>query len=230
MKNSIMDAFDSVHMSDECTQKIKTAMMNKTVPSHTRTLRRIAAAAACLLAVLMVIGSPAMAIAKEAAEELVSKIAAEMGITTIQSSYVSDDGNYVAIQGTTEEGHNIGGGSYNTGTTPTWLKEADGRLYFCGNGEMIDITDLISYEEAFTYIYTDDAHITHYIAVGGEYTGDLADFRTGWTELFRYEHKPGIDPVDGTENWIGGYGAHFGDPAYEWYVEALADFETPWSE
>ena len=47
------------------------------------------------------------------------------------------------------------GGKLSGSTEPFWLREEDGRLYFTGDGQKIDITDIISEESPFLYTWED---------------------------------------------------------------------------
>ena len=243
MEKKLTEAFDSLRMDDACAEKIEQAMLNRTHrPSPIRPILRTAAAA-CLVLVMVVAlaGNPIVAQAMENVEEEIAQILAEVkayfGYTEVASHYVSDDRSYVAVTGTItdkESGETMSGmsSSYDTGTTPQWMEETDGRLYFTGNGEHIDITDLISYDVPFTYIYTDAKQVTHYIAIGGVYDDPEKAYSIGWFEFFRNAPDSGEVFQEGADRWIGGYGAHFSDPDtdidYGWYTTAMKEMEIPW--
>lgn len=67
------------------------------------------------------------------------------------------------------------------------LSEKDGRLYYLGDDEPKDITDLISMDTPFIVTYENEGSgLTHYIAVGG----DVASGKYGYAEMFMlYERK-----------------------------------------
>lgn len=87
----------------------------------------------------------------------------------------------------------------------------DGRVYFIANAENVDITDLISMETPYTYIYTDQKRITHYIAIGG--TADCL----GWSEML---HKDWDELLTG---YLGALDHNHQDEeghVYEWWSKA----------
>lgn len=73
---------------------------------------------------------------------------------------------------------------YNTLTHSPFTDYENGRVWFVANGENLDITELFSEEEPFTYIFTDSNFMEHYIAIGGtpENIGYLEMLHTSWEE------------------------------------------------
>lgn len=82
----------------------------------------------------------------------------------------------------------------------------DGRVYFVANGEYIDITDTFSEEEPFTYIFTDQYYIVHYIAIGG------TPESIGYLEMCHKEWDPSL------YGGLGGFSAnHWSNETQEYY-------------
>ena len=107
---------------------------------------------------------------------------------------------------------------------PIWLTVERDRLYFVGDGEKLDITDLISEETPFTYIIggTETAGRKTYIAVGGNWP-DI-----GYFEVYR-NYEPGMGDHEG---WGDGYGVgHWDNEKDEerpWYSAAQEILGTPY--
>ena len=108
---------------------------------------------------------------------------------------------------------------------PVWLTEERGRLYFIGDGEKLDITDLISRDTPFTYIIggTETAGRKTYIGVGGDYPN------FGYFYVYR-DYEPGMNE---TEGWLDGAGAgHWDneqDQQYPWYTAAHEKLGSPYA-
>lgn len=109
------------------------------------------------------------------------------------------------------------GAFYDTDRHTPWTTFANGRVVFSANGESFDITDRFSETEPFTYIYTDQYYITHYIAIGGtaENPGYLEMCKASWC----------TDPVEGN---LGGFGVNTwnneADVRCEWEQKAKETF------
>ena len=107
---------------------------------------------------------------------------------------------------------------------PVWLMMEHDRLYFIGDGEKLDITDLISEETPFTYIIggTETAGRKTYVAVGG----DWPNF--GYFEIYR-DYEPGMGAHEG---WLDGSGVgHWDNEKDEerpWYTAAQEKLGTPY--
>ena len=190
--------------------------------------RRFAAAAACLVLVAACIAVPVMAGATNMFDDFLAKMIEDSEFDEIEEvKHLSS--NHVVVKD--KDGST---GSFSVAGPADFLEESDGRLYFTANGEHIDITDKISYEEPFIYIYTDEEQIIHYIAVGGVYDPDPTKIGHGWQEYF--QNAPGTEPFDPTseDGWIGGHGHNHIDvdteTEYPWSVKALEEFDTPWND
>lgn len=104
-------------------------------------------------------------------------------------------------------------------TEPVNIK--DGRMYFVVNNENIDITDLVSTEEAFQYEYSDDENITHVWFVG----------------LLEKEHPEHYGYAEYLKNesgeWVAGYSARVNTEAdghtdAQWLENAKELNRIPW--
>ena len=107
---------------------------------------------------------------------------------------------------------------------PIWLTVERDRLYFVGDGEKLDITDLITENIPFTYIIggTETAGRKTYVAVGGDYPN------FGYFEVYR-DYEPGMGDHEG---WLDGSGAgHWDNEKNEerhWYTVAKQELGTPY--
>lgn len=198
----------------------------KRKPSH-GAWRRFATAAACLVLVAACIAVPVMAASTDIFDEFLAKMIEDIELEIEEVKNLGS--NIVAVKD--EDGHT---GTMSVAGPADFLEESDGRLYFTANGEHIDITDKISYEEPFIYIYTDEEQIIHYIAVGGVYNPDPTRIDHGWLEYF--QNAPGTEPFDShsEDGWIGGHGHNHinvdTETEYPWSVKAMIEFDTPWTE
>ena len=107
---------------------------------------------------------------------------------------------------------------------PVWLMIERDRLYFVGDGEKLDITDLITESIPFTYIIggTETAGRKTYVAVGGDYPN------FGYFEVYR-DYEPGMGDHEG---WLDGSGVgHWDNEKNEerhWYTVAQKALGTPY--
>ncbi|MBQ3503472.1 MAG: hypothetical protein IJA75_02055 [Oscillospiraceae bacterium] len=230
MEQKLMDAFDALHMDERCANKVENAMSRRIGTQTTvRPLwRSIAATVACLMLVAVCIAVPALAGTQDIFDEFLAGMI-ERGELSEIAEVENLRSNFAAIKD--QNGYT---GTLSLAGPADWLEEQDGRLYFTANGEHIDITDKISYEEPFTYIYTDDEQIIHYIAVGGVYDPDPTKTDHGWCEYF--QSAPGTEAYEpnAEDGWIGGYGHNEIDcdidKQYPWSVKAMEEFDTPWND
>lgn len=249
MEKRLIEAFDQVTMPEACEQRIEARLRKKpeTALRHVAApvaeargswLAPVAAMLALVLAVGMIL--PRM---QQAPEQL-----AEMPTEELQEGDVVDgrvwefEGGAVTV--TKGERYRQGGfseGSYDTAYMPTWLSEQDGRLFFIPEGikgDKMDITDLISTEEPYTYIYTDEDGIIHYLAVGMLHEGPFVSIEEsiGFACWFRDAAEMEAALAEGKDNfhagWITGYGSgHWNnetDSEFGWYSKALETMDIPW--
>ena len=228
MDHKIAQAFAELKMSDECTEKIEKTMAQHRVV-HRCTLRAVTSLAACVALAVLVLSNAQVVQALEELMEEVNATVTSLFIpgATVEEYYEFEGGNLIIEQGKTAEGKPYGAGEYKTGSIPSWLLEENGRLYFTGNGEHTDVTDLISEETPFTYVFTDADRIRHYIAIGGVYgTGETALDKVGWSEWMQKA------PYDMT-SWLGGYTTGQYDAKTDsdraWLEKAKDIMDIPWS-
>lgn len=229
MEQKLTDAFRSVHMDQECSEKIEKAMKRKTeTPAPVRPQwRRVAAAAACLMLAAATIAIPTIAESINLFQQAITEQIERGEIINVTEIKELDNGFIVYKY---DNGHS---GTFSAATTVDWLKESDGRLYFTANGEYIDITDKISYDDPFTYIYTDEAQIVHYLAAGGVYDPDPLKCDYGWLEYFQNASGTEAFSPEAGDGWIGGHGHNHVDcdtyTEYPWSVKAMIEFDSPWT-
>lgn len=244
MEKRIQDAFDQVTMPDACVKKIEARLGSpapasgprytaEPTPVHTRQgwMTGIAAAAVCLALMLAALGTlpqentpqltevPTTAVteATDAAEETlpVYDEATLQAIQALEQGFVYTEGKTI---------YSIGPNAENVDTKYTdpkghspFTEYIDGRVYFVSNGENLDITDLFSEDEPYTYIYTDSRLLTHYIAIGGtpEHIGYLEMVQASW------DSSPGGFICGGSTNtWNSEAEARYG-----WETKAKEIFE-----
>ena len=106
---------------------------------------------------------------------------------------------------------------------PAFARMVNGRLYFLGNHEKIDITDLIAEDAPYYYRYVDEYGLTHDMVVG--YSGNIENY--GIYEFIWEE-------VAGTRDWVTGTGRNFMDieteNRYPWVDIVWEDLGIPWSK
>lgn len=200
MKKQVVEAFDSVTMPASCEEKILIALTKeRPVKTYQKRLGTVAAAFAAALIMLFAISPKARA----AVEGWVVK-------------YVFPESDLTVLEGTDANGDKYSVISVDT-EAPSFAELRDGRLYFTGNGENLDITEEIKQDEPFFYTYIDDYGLTHYLAVG--YNGSLDNFGI-------YEFL--WDVQDG---WVGGTGRNFLEKdmtSYPWVDIVWEELDIPW--
>ena len=208
MKQEIVNAFDNVTMSAACEQRIRRAMAEKTPGKTMPTLKRLGAAvtAFALMLTMVLCLSPE---ARAAADRVVKYFFPGSDITVYEET--DADGNTVGITCVDTE-------------APSFAELRDGRLYFVGNGENLDITDQITEEKPYYYTYIDSYGLTHYMAVG--YSGTIENY--GIYEFIREVKEGQLD----REGWVTGSGRNFLNMAtetcYPWVETLWQDLNIPW--
>lgn len=214
MERKVYDFFEGEAMPEDCVRKIETQMAHH--PKPMIQWRRFAAAAAVLVLMLAVFNADSIcaqadSILDEIANALKPEVAQELDKDV---GKVEDDviNGYSHLQ------------SSNNGASVSWgggnfVTVKDGRLYFTGNGEHIDITDLCSMEEAYIYpLYSGNGTI-HYLCVGGtpdnygyyEFVYDLNDGEYPW------KTGAGFNPKDPSKDWA----------PYGWCVDVKETLDHP---
>ena len=187
--------YDSVHMPKECEDRILNTI------SAPRRKFRPAAAVAAVLALVLVLGmSPTV---RAAVEDWITTRFPGLDLTIQQR--------------TTEEGIEEMIVSIDT-EVPTFAYAENGRLYFTGNGENLDITDEITEEKPYFYTCEDDRGYEIYFVVG--YDGTIENFGT-----YEFIRKDG--------QWFTGSGRNFlssqvEGQAYPWVKVVWDTLSIPW--
>lgn len=208
MKDRVKDMFEQVTMPEATEEKIRQAMTEGRKPSR-RIFRNIARPAATLAAMLALI--------------LAISPTARAAVSDWVLKYVFPESGISVYEQTDENGDVIGIVAVDT-EAPPFAEVRNGRLYFTGNGEEIDITDQITEEKPYYYTYVDDYGLTHFLVVG--YSGTIDNF--GIYEFMR-EEKEGQQDWEG---WSNGTGRNFLDPEtetrYPWVDVVWEDLNIPW--
>ena len=203
MKEQVRDMFSEITMPEETEQKVLAAMSRRRKKPQTPFVRSIATLAAVLALVILV--SPT---ARAAVENWVVKYFFPGSDLTI---YEQKDtgGNVVGIAGVVDT------------DAPPFARMVNGRLYFLGNNEKIDITEEITEEKPYFYTYVDDYGLTHAMAVG--YSGTIENY--GIYEFIWEE-------TGGERDWVTGTGRNFlsneTDTRYPWVDIVWKELDVPW--
>lgn len=203
----VKDMYEQIHMPEETQQRIRTAMARRQKPRQVTLWKRAAAMAAMVVLVLCL--SPTVRAAVEG--WVVKYVFPDSGMTFYEQK--DENGEITGVMGVDTE-------------SDGFAQYRDGRLYFTGNGEHLDITEEIREDAPFYYTYVDDYGLTHYMAVG--YSGSLENF--GIYEFIR-EVAEGQTSAEG---WVGGSGRNFLDPdtetRYPWVDLVWEHWNIPWSK
>lgn len=202
MKEDVKEMFAQITMPEAAEERIRTAMARKSRSTH-RPVWKKAAAFAVMLALVLVLSPTARA----AMEDWVVKYFFPGSDITIYEK-TDANGNVVGITGVDTE-------------APPFARIVNGRLYFFGNNEEIDITDEITEESPYFYTYVDDYGLTHAMAVG--YSGSIENY--GIYEFI-------WEDVNGQRDWITGTGRNFlsieTETRYPWVDIVWEHLDIPW--
>lgn len=233
MKDTIRSAFVEFTMPQACEDQVLNALhKNKKRTVSRPNYLRIGTVAACLIAFVLLLGSPTVVEALENAITAALGKTVETNEETTVITYESPDGKFYDESMYDQHGNMIiGHGGNNLTVTPEWYTERDYRVYFTGNGEYIDVTDLIDLDTPFTYTYTDSGGIIHYICIGGVYDPDPDKSNVGYAEW--YYDPDFVDSVHGIQgHWIGGYCDNYWDKDtgtdWLWLQKAKQEMGIPW--
>lgn len=250
MEKRLTDAFDQVTMPEACAKKIETrlsAMPDTASRYQAKPLQEsrcsFLAPLAAMLALVLALGlfwKPAESqVFTEPSQPTQTETSlmekAQMQKELIEKELMEKEQSYRFRDSGLRitEGKNQVEAEVNTGAVPQWLKETDGRLYFVGNGEEIDITDQISMDEPFTYAYTDTGGIRLHIAVGRLDDEPYVSIQqsVGWAVWYR-DMNEAEDGMQFT-GWIGGTSSghwnNTADEEYGWHETAQRLLDIPWS-
>ena len=203
MKDQIRDMYEQTTMPQETEQRIRAAMAKDIKRAGSTYWKTAATAAAVLLMVLLI--SPQ---ARASVEGWVVKYFFPGSDLTIYQK-TDAQGNVTGIMASVDT------------EAPAFAQIVDGRLYFLGNGERIDITDEIAEDAPYFYTYVDTYGLTHAMAVG--YSGSIGNF--GIYEFIWEE-------ADGVRDWITGSGRNFFSSEtgtrYSWVDLVWQQLNVPW--
>lgn len=201
MKDQIRDMFEQTTMPRDTEMRIRAAM-DRRQPAKSRWKPAVTAAA--VLAMLLLISPQARA----AVEGWVMKYVFSGSDLTIYQQ-TDPQGNVTGIMATVDT------------EAPAFAQIVDGRLYFLGNGENLDITDEIAEDNPFFYTYVDNYGLTHAMAVG--YSGSIENY--GIYEFI-------WEDVDGQRDWVTGSGRNFlsseTETRYPWVDLVWQELNVPW--
>ena len=197
------DMFAGITMPEETERKVRAAMDTGARRQKRPILPTVAALTAMLAAVIML--SPA---ARAAANQWMVKYFWPDSDITIYE--VKDpDGEVEATVAVVDT------------EAPAFARVVNGRLYFLGNGQKIDITDQIKEDAPYYYTYVDEYGMTHEMVVG--YSGSLENF--GIYEFIWKEEA-------GEKVWTTGTGRNFlsndTGTRYPWIETVWEHLDIPW--
>ena len=203
MKEQVRVMFSEITMPEETEKRIQTAMEQHARKAGKPVWRTLATAVAVLALVLVI--SPR---ARAAVEDWVVKyFFAGSDLTIFEQT--DESGNVTGIAGVVDT------------EAPPFARLVNGRLYFLGNNEKIDITEEITEEKPYFYTYVDDYGLTHTMAVG--YSGTIENY--GIYEFIWEETGGGRD-------WITGTGRNFlsneTQTRYPWVDIVWEELDVPW--
>lgn len=143
--NEIRSLYDSIHMPSDLEERIR-----KSAPTPKRRFRPVIAVAAALIMVCLLGCSPTV---REAVEEWMITSFSGLDLTIYEKEMEGGGTGQIVVIDTEAN---------------TFAHVENGRLYFTGNGENLDITDQITPENPFYYTYEDqDYEITLIVGFDG---------------------------------------------------------------
>ena len=203
MKEQVRDMFSEITMPEETEQKVLAALSRRKKKPQIPFARSLATLAAVLALVILV--SPT---ARAAVENWVVKYCFPGRDLTIYEQ-TDESGNVTGIVGVVDT------------EAPPFARMVNGRLYFLGNNEKIDITEEVTEEKPYFYTYVDDYGLTHAMAVG--YSGSINNY--GIYEFI-------WEDVDGQRDWVTGSGRNFmnceTETRYPWVELVWEELDIPW--
>lgn len=198
MKDKVKRMYEEVTMPVSCEKRIWEAVEKK--QQRPRPVLRPVLTAAAVLALVICLAPPVWA----AVENLVIK-------------FFNPDTGLSVYQGENEQGETVVEVHYDT-ETPPFAEVRDGRLYFTGNGEDVDITDQVQDGKPYIYTYEEENDRTGYMIVGIDESVENFGIYTF------------IREADGT--WFTGTGQNFMDSeteqAYPWVAKVWEELNIPW--
>lgn len=203
MKDRVRDMYEQITMPESCIQKVNRAMDAGSQPEKhcTRHVGRTLTAIAAVLALVLLISPQARA-----------------AVNGLMVKYFWPDSDLTIYEETNENGEVVKIVGVDT-EAPAFARLVNGRLYFLGNGEKVDITDLITEEKPYYYRYVDEYDLTHYMAVA--YSDTIENF--GIYEFIKDENQG---------EWVTGTGRNYLHPEtmerYPWVDIVWDEWDIPW--
>lgn len=203
MKEQVRDMFAEITMPEETANRIQEAMAQQKQRTAKPWVRTLVNAAALFVLVLLLTPS-----ARAAVEDWVVKYFFPGSDLTIYEQ-TDASGNVVGIVGVVDT------------EAPAFARMVNGRLYFLGNNEKIDITEDITEEKPYFYTYVDDYGLTHAMAVG--YSGTIENYG-----IYEFIWKE----LEGERDWVTGSGRNFmnneTEARYPWVDLVWEELDIPW--
>lgn len=204
MKEQVKDMFAQVTMPQETEQRIRRAMATEISRNRPPAWGRSLAAIAAMLVLLLTI-SPA----------------ARAAVNGWMVKYFWPDSDLTIYEVKNQNGEVEATVAVVDTEAPTFARIVNGRLYFVGNGEKIDITDEIAEDAPYYYSFVDEYGLTHDMAVA--YSGTIENFGV-YEFIWREEN--------GIKNWTAGTGRNFmnleTEDQYPWVEIIWEDLDIPW--
>lgn len=199
MKDRVKNMYEEIRMPKRCEEAILRAAEKTQAQRRTSILRPVFAAAA-VLALVICLAPPVWA----AVENLMLKFRdSETGLTV--------------YEGENEKGEMVVQAQAETGEV-SFAEVRQGRLYFTGNGENLDITEAVAGGKPYIYTYQDQNGYTIYRIVGT--SGTLENFG-GYSFI---KDEEGM--------WFSGEGHNYMDTqteqVYPWVEAMWQELNIPW--
>ena len=204
MKDQVKAMFEQVTMPEGAEKKIHAAMAaGRKKRSPQGALRRLAATAA-VLALMLAISPEARA-----------------AFDRWWVKYFWTDSDITIYEEVDESGEPVATIAAVDTEAPAFARMVNGRLYFLGNGEKIDITEQLREDAPYYYTYMDEYGFTHEMAVA--YSGTLENFG-----IYEFIWKG----ENGEKTWVTGTGRNFlsseTGTCYPWVEIVWQKLDIPW--
>lgn len=199
MKGSVKEMYDSMKMPEDLQSRIHSAAESASAPRRRPKLRAALAAAAVLALTLC----------------LVSPVRAAVG--SLMLKFRDPETGLAVYEGENEQGEPMIAGVSETEGVP-FAEVRQGRLYFTGNGENLDITEEVAGGRPYIYSYQDANGYTIYRIVG----------MAGTVENFGgYSFTKDAEGL-----WFSGEGYNYWDTEtgqlYPWVDAMWQELNIPW--
>lgn len=204
MKQQIKQMYSQITMPEDMQARVKRAMAQKK-PAHHLAGNRLVTGAAIL--VLIVSLSPVVMAA--VGNWVIKYFWPDSDITIYET--LDENGSTIRVTGVATEAEGF-------------ARMINGRLYFLGNGEKIDITDILIPERPYCYTYVDEYNLKHFMFVG--YSDTIDNFG-----IYEFIKEKGEDSAGWTQ-WVTGTGRNFLNPEtgtrYPWVDIVWEIIDVPW--